>query len=84
MWTFLYFYHACTTAICFQEGDHLFFKGPFEKSFDVIHEKEEKKGEQAHFIEVAPLGKIKPMCISEEGTPSYIKVLEWLSGLLAV
>ena len=53
MWTFLYFYHARTSAICFQEGDHLFFKGPLEKSFDAIQEKE-KKREQAHFIEVAP------------------------------
>lgn len=75
MGTFLYFHHARATAICFQEEDHLFFKGPLEKSFDAIQEKKKKK-EKAHFIEVALLRKIKPVCIREEGMLAYIKAME--------
>lgn len=82
-----------THAICFQEGDHLFFKGPLEKralmpSKRREWKKKKKEREQAHFIEVAPpppSGEIKPMCIREEGTPSDIKAPgRFLSEVLCI
>lgn len=82
-----------THAICFQEGDHLFFKGPLEKkSFDAIQEegvkKKKKKRENRRIslkLPPPPSGEIKPMCIREEGTPSDIKAPgRFLSEVLCI
>lgn len=42
-----------------------FSRGPWKRA--LMPSKKKKKREQAHFIEVAPLWKIKPMCIRDEG-----------------
>lgn len=58
-------------TICFSRGPWKIALMPSKRK-----EKKKRKREQAHFIEVAPLWKIKPMCIREEGMLPYIKALE--------
>lgn len=52
-----------------------FSRGPWKIALMPSKRKKTKR-EQAHFIEVAPLWKIKPMCVREEGMLPYIKALE--------
>ena len=60
-----------------------FSRGPWKRA--LMPSKRRRKKENRHIsLKLPPLWKIKPMCIREEGTLSYIKAPEWLSGLLEV
>lgn len=54
-------------------GRPFVFQGALGKALMPSKRKTRKKKEQAHFIEVGPLLKIKPMFIRQEGVLPYIK-----------